>query len=106
MRSIGDSSILKKIASEGLSFAKKPNNSRKKAKSFAGDNKENYADNKRDYRGELTKHWSTSFPSINLSLHLYQVFVYFSIIYYFEFQVRSTPNIDAAILTGFGDDIC
>lgn len=58
MRSIGDSSILKKIASEGLSFAKKPNNSKKKGKTFAGDNKENCADNyhKRDYRGELTKH--------------------------------------------------
>ena len=53
MRAAGDSSVLQRLASEGLSFAKKPKNSKKTGKITEGETKENYDDNKRDFNGEL-----------------------------------------------------
>ncbi|KAH6783920.1 single-stranded DNA endonuclease family protein [Perilla frutescens var. hirtella] len=51
VRAIGDSSVLQRLASEGMSFAKKPKNLKKKGATFVGENKENCADNKRDFYG-------------------------------------------------------
>lgn len=77
MRSIGDSSILKRIALEGSYFAKKPTNSKKKGKTFVSEDKENCADNKRDYSGELTKRGLSHFLASLLDpLFFFQLFGY------------------------------
>lgn len=65
MRATGDSSVLQRLASEGLSFAKKPTNSKKNGKKVEGENKENSTDNKRDFHGGHAK------AGLHFSFHLH-----------------------------------
>lgn len=52
MKSIGDSSVLQRFASEGLSVVKKQKSSKKKGQSVTCGFKENYDDNKKNLNGE------------------------------------------------------
>ncbi|XP_047968636.1 single-strand DNA endonuclease 1 [Salvia hispanica] len=70
VRAAGDSSVLQRLASEGLSFAKKPKNSKKKGKITEGENKENYDDNKRDFNGN-----ESDFPMDNQFLQVINAYM-------------------------------
>lgn len=52
MKSIGDSSVLQRFASEGLSLVKKQKTSKKKGQNVTCGFKENYDDNKKNLIGE------------------------------------------------------
>lgn len=82
MRAVGDSSVLGRLASEGLSFAKKPKNSKKKGKNLEGENKENCADNNRDFNGELVMPDVHHFLPLEILFSFCIKLFYFSDIYY------------------------
>ncbi|KAL1531430.1 Single-strand DNA endonuclease 1 [Salvia divinorum] len=70
VRAAGDSSVLQRLASEGLSFAKKPKNSKKKGINIGGESKENYDDNKRDFNGN-----KSDFPMDNQFLQVINAYM-------------------------------